>query len=75
MKKYIVIDPGDTDLKEKQILLEQEYIEAREKYGISFEAEMGAEAIKKLLSKIDLDDEAFYLRQKMIEKEISVIKN
>jgi|YNPMSStandDraft_1061717.scaffolds.fasta_scaffold00043_46 DNA-directed RNA polymerase subunit beta' len=67
-EKYIVIDPGDTDLKEKQILLEQEYIEAREKYGISFEAEMGAEAIKKLLSKIDLDDEAFYLRQKMIEK-------
>ena len=54
--KYIVIDPGETDLKEKQIISESELMEAREKWDEdSFKVGMGAEAIKELLCKIDLD--------------------
>ncbi len=51
---YVVIDPGDTPLKEKQLLTEDEYRKCREKYGDSFEADMGAEAVKKLLVRLDL---------------------
>jgi len=54
---YIVIDGGDTPLYEKQLLSEPEYREALEKYGNEFRAMMGAEAIKELLAKIDLDQE------------------
>ena len=53
---YIVIDPGQTALSKKQLLLEKEYREAVEKYGYnSFRAGMGAEAIKELLKEIDLE--------------------
>ena len=52
---YIVIDPGDTPLIKKQILTEHEYQDYREKYEDDFQAEMGAEAIQKLLAEIDLD--------------------
>jgi DNA-directed RNA polymerase subunit beta' len=41
---YMVTDPGDTPLKEKQLLSEMEYREAQEKYGETFTAKMGAEA-------------------------------
>ena len=51
--KYIVIDPGNTELVKKQLLSEKEYISYREKYGDDFKAEMGAEAIKKLLNEYD----------------------
>ncbi|MDR1150663.1 MAG: DNA-directed RNA polymerase subunit beta' [Clostridiales bacterium] len=55
---YIVLDPGKTDLLEKQILSEQEYRELLEKYDYDdFEVGMGAEAIKKLLKKVDLNKE------------------
>ena len=67
-EKYIVIDAGDTDLKKMQLLTEDEYIEARERYGETFTADMGAEAIKTLLDSIDLDALAVELRAKMIEK-------
>ena len=67
-EKYIVIDAGDTDLKKMQLLTEDEYIEARERYGETFTADMGAEAIKTLLDNIDLDSLAAELRAKMIEK-------
>ena len=53
---YIVTDKGDTGLTKAQVLSEREYHEAEEKYGKgSFKAEMGAEAIRKLLEEIDLD--------------------
>jgi len=52
---YIVIDPKDTDLSPNQLLSEEKYREAREIYGTKFEAGIGAEAIKKLLEKIDLN--------------------
>ncbi len=54
--KFIVLDPGPTDLVPKQLLTEKEYISYREKYGDEFTAEMGAEAIQKLLKQIDLDE-------------------
>jgi DNA-directed RNA polymerase subunit beta' len=52
---YLVIEPGDTPLKPKQLLSEMEYREAQEKYGDGFEAKMGAEAVRDVLKKIDLD--------------------
>jgi DNA-directed RNA polymerase subunit beta' len=52
---YMVIDPGDTPLQEKQLLSEMEYREAQEKYGDAFVAKMGAEACAKLLASIDLE--------------------
>ncbi|MDO4663083.1 MAG: DNA-directed RNA polymerase subunit beta' [Tissierellia bacterium] len=54
---YVVIDPGQTDMYEKQELSEAEYQEALDKWGYSFEAEMGAEAVKKLLQNVDLNKE------------------
>ena len=51
---YVVVDPGPTPLKAKQLLSEEEYHEAREKYGSEFEADMGAEAVKKMLQRMDL---------------------
>ena len=67
-EKYIVIDPGETDLKKMDLLSEDDYNEARERYGEAFTAGMGAEAIKTLLENIDLDALAAELRAKMIEK-------
>ena len=53
---YVVINPGKTNLVEKQVLSEKEYRDTVEKYGKDkFEAAMGAEAIKKLLCEIDLE--------------------
>ncbi|WP_418519908.1 DNA-directed RNA polymerase subunit beta' [Ruminococcus champanellensis] len=51
--KYIVLDPGGTDLVKKQLLSEKEYLSYQEKYGDDFKAEMGAEAIYKLLQEFD----------------------
>ncbi len=67
-EKYIVIDPGDTELKRMQILTEEEFLEARERYGMSFTAGMGAEAVRTLLEGVDIDVLAEELRRKMIEK-------
>jgi DNA-directed RNA polymerase subunit beta' len=67
-EKYIVIDQGDTDLKRMQILTEEEYLEARERYGMSFTAGMGAEAVRTLLESLDIDSLAEELRRKMIDK-------
>ncbi|NLP44389.1 MAG: DNA-directed RNA polymerase subunit beta' [Peptococcaceae bacterium] len=66
---YIVTDPGETSLLKKQLLTETEYREAREKYGNLFKAEMGAEAIKKLLAEIDLEQLNQELRVEL--KEVS----
>ncbi|MBN3585985.1 hypothetical protein JYB64_26690, partial [Algoriphagus aestuarii] len=52
---YVVVDPGPTPLEKKQLLSEKEYRSYREKYGDTFVAMMGAEAIKRLLLDIDLD--------------------
>ena len=47
-EKYIVIDPGDTDLRKMDLLTEEDYLEAKERYGMSFSAGIGAEAIRSL---------------------------
>ncbi len=60
---YVVTDPGKTPLKKKQLLTEDEYRAAFEKYGEEFEGEMGAEAIKKLLGLLDLNVEAEKIRR------------
>ena len=62
---YIVTDRGDTALGEKEILTEQQYRDARDAYGNSFQAAMGAEAILDLLKQIDLDALAADLREKL----------
>ena len=68
-EKYIVIDPGETDLKKGQLLDEEEYQKALELHaGSAFTADMGAEAIKTMLERLDLDALAAELRAKMIEK-------
>jgi DNA-directed RNA polymerase subunit beta' len=59
---YVVTDTGKTPLKKKQLLTEDEYRAAYEKYGDEFEADMGADAIKKLLALIDLNVEAEKIR-------------
>ena len=65
---YIVIDPGETGLTEKQVLTEKEYSEAIEKYGYgSFKAGMGAESVKRILENIDLEELYKDLRSKLKE--------
>ncbi len=62
-ESYVVIDPGDTELQEKELVSEERFRELREEHGDeSFEARMGAEAIKELLSRIDLGELAEELR-------------
>jgi len=60
---YIVVDPGDTELKHKQMLTEDEYRSAVEKFGSAFRALMGADAIRELLEQMDLAKEAEILRE------------
>ena len=64
-ESYIVIDPGDTPLKKKQILTEDEYRKYKREYGDGFRAGIGAEAIKELLMELDVDALAKELREKM----------
>jgi DNA-directed RNA polymerase subunit beta' len=67
-EKYIVTDPGDTNLKKNQLLSEEEYYDAQERYGGGFTAGMGAEAISVLLENLNLDQMVAELREKMIDK-------
>ena len=53
-EEYVVIDPGETPLKKKQFLTEDEYQDALVKYGGAFKAKIGAEAVKDLLKEVDL---------------------
>ena len=67
-EKYIVIDPGDTDLKQMDLLTEEEYLEARDRFGMTFSAGIGAEAVRTLLESMDLDALSIELRARMAEK-------
>ena len=53
-EEYVVIDPGETPLKPKQFLTEDEYQDALVKYGGAFKAKIGAEAIREMFKDIDL---------------------
>jgi len=62
-ESFLVIEPGLTKLKKNQLLSEEEYIKAQEEYGVdSFEAGIGAEAIREILLKLDLKAEKEKLR-------------
>jgi DNA-directed RNA polymerase subunit beta' len=62
---YVVVNPGDTPLKPQQLLSEEEYRAARETYGEKFEADMGAEAVRKLLTALDLVTLSRELREEL----------
>ncbi len=62
---YVVTDPGKTPLKKKQLLTEEEYRTYYDQYPGEFEAEMGAEAIKKLLNDLDLVTESVAIREEI----------
>ena len=60
---YVVVSVGSTPLKEKQLLTEEEYRTAREKYGDEFDADMGADAVKRLLQRLNLAEVSVELRE------------
>ncbi len=64
---YVVIDPGQTPLSKKQVLTEKEYRDSVEKFGLSFKAAMGAEAVKELLMEIDLESLSKELRNDLVD--------
>ncbi|MEW6267569.1 MAG: DNA-directed RNA polymerase subunit beta' [Thermodesulfobacteriota bacterium] len=64
---HVVIDPKDTPLTRGQILSEERYRQAAEEYGDRFEAGIGAEAIKKMLADIKLEELSIDLRKEMAE--------
>ncbi|MDP2938799.1 MAG: DNA-directed RNA polymerase subunit beta' [Candidatus Omnitrophota bacterium] len=64
-EEYIVIDPGDTPLKPKELLSEDKYQECLAKYGQSFKAKIGAEAVSELLKSLDLNALCKKLRKEM----------
>jgi len=66
-ENYVVTDPGDTPLKEKELLTEEAYKKKTIEYGSRFKAGMGAEAIRELLRKLDLDAIAAELKLKTRE--------
>ncbi|MEE8184251.1 MAG: DNA-directed RNA polymerase subunit beta', partial [Acidobacteriota bacterium] len=59
---YVVLDPGDTPLQEKELLTEERFRALREEFGDSFVAKMGAEAIRELLRKLNIDELAKEMR-------------
>ncbi len=65
LASYIVVDKGDTDLQNNQILSEAKYTEKHLEYGNRFKALSGAEAVKVLLKKIDLEEESYKLRKEL----------
>ena len=75
---YIVLDPGETNLHQKDLLSEREYKDMLEKYGDTFRVGMGAEAIKELLCAIDLEKESEELKKQLVnttgQKKIRIIK-
>ena len=64
---YVVIDPGETPLHEKQLLTEEEYRACRDKYGDGFKCGMGGEAVRALLQNLNLDELSVELRRDVEE--------
>ncbi len=62
-ESYVVTDPGMTELESRQLLTEEQYVDALEQYGDDFTAKMGAEAILEILQNMDLQAEARSLRE------------
>ncbi len=68
-ENYVILDPGDTELKKKELLSEEEFHRAREEFGNRFRAGMGAEAVETLLEELNLEAEI-----KAIEDELELDK-
>jgi DNA-directed RNA polymerase subunit beta' len=66
-ESYVVVDPGDSKLKKRDLILEDEYRKKIQEHGESFKAGIGAEAVRELLRDIDLDADAKELRHKIHE--------
>jgi len=64
-EEYVVVDPGTSPLKKKELLSEEKYQEALNKYSSNFKAKIGAEAIRDLLKELDLDAQCRKLRRDM----------
>jgi len=62
---YVTIDPGDAPLKERELLTEEKFRQLQQEYPGKFVAMMGAEAIKELLKRVDIDELSQELRVKM----------
>ncbi|WP_076912481.1 DNA-directed RNA polymerase subunit beta', partial [Burkholderia pseudomallei] len=62
---YVVIDPGMTPLKARQIMTEEDYYNKVEEYGDEFRAEMGAEGVRELLRSINIDEQVETLRTEL----------
>ncbi len=73
-EEYVVVDPGTTALKKKELLTDEQYQEALSKYGATFKAKIGAEAISDLLKELDLDALCRKFR-KDLEKSKDVLNN
>ncbi len=64
-ESYVVVDPGNAKLKEKELLSDEEYRKRAQEYGDKFKAGIGAEAVRELLRNINLDTLAKKLRTKI----------
>ncbi len=73
-EEYVVVDPGNTPLKKRELLSEEKYQEALNKYGPNFKAKIGAEAIRDLLREMDLDAQCRKLRRDL-EKSKNALSN
>ncbi|MBI5199460.1 MAG: DNA-directed RNA polymerase subunit beta' [Nitrospirae bacterium] len=73
-ENYVVIDPGNTSLKEKELLTEERYRKLLAEYGDRFKAGIGGEAIKELLKKINLDELSAELNKKVKEASSLAVK-
>ena len=75
---YVVLDGGDTHYAQKDLLTDKEYRDAREKYGDTFTAKMGAEAVKQLLADINVEEECKTLKEALRDskgqKRVRIIK-
>jgi len=73
-EEYVVIDPGTTPLKKNELLTEDKYQEALNKYGANFKAKIGAEAVRDVLKDLDIDQYCKKLR-KDLEKSKDILNN
>jgi len=71
-EEFVVIDPGSTPLRHKQLLNEEAYQKAKENYGQNFKAGIGAEAIKELLKQLDLEELCKKLRRDLEKTKDSI---
>ena len=62
---YVVTEPGLTALERRQLLTEEQYLQARQEHGDDFDAAMGAEAVYELLRTIDLQAEMVKLKEEI----------